>query len=589
MKKRGKIGSYFSRLTGGSRIWSRFFSVTAGSEAGASRGLTEDKLLSDGVLGTAYGMLCKGCKAVREACAAYAAESKVVSFITSFLRGILNTSLGSVGVFLFFVGLYSAAAYFIHLYAGDSADILTLVYSGVIAFCGLLLLPLRRSVLGGIGRGGIITYVVEEMLGISRFALETDTPNGKRHIGWAVLFGTVVGVAGFFVSPIKILAYILLFALFAVFLYSPEGGLYISVFLLPIAPPAYSAAVALTAGAGYIFKAFTGKRNFYLCAADVFVLLFAFAFGIAAAITPFGYGSAALSAVTVAVLYVLCVNLMRSGEQIYRLMSAITTGGLILALCCIFDFFFAGELGAFGMFLSARTSLYGLIPLLIPAALCVACCRGFFSTGTFTVLALCTAAVLSFEEWMYIAVIAVAAVYFLIAFRHRGAVLLCTAIACGSVLLLFGTGIIDGVMFGEGAVYKSALDVAGKYAFSGVGVGEAPFTFAFRSGGYASSRPTDIFTALTIAGGFMLPVLFVIALVFLLRRGVSVMKGKSVSMFKLPASAVLAYVCASVFFGSFAGAWEIPANIMLFSVLCGCLSGLPRVYDREVGEDYEEI
>lgn len=587
MKKRGKNGSYFMRLIGGSRIWSRFFSGEAGS-AGGKNGfsLREDALFSQGLLGSLYGTSCRFAARARAFCAAYAEKSKIFSALSSFLRGVLDTSVGSVGVFLFFTGLYSAAAFFVKLYAGNPGDTFDVIYSAVIALMGLLLMPVRRSLLGCVRQGILTSYITEEMLAVSSFALDTEKP-GKAHIGWAVLLGTVAGLAGFVFSPIGILLSLLASAGVAVVIYSPEGGLYISVFLLPFLPPYVSAAAAVLAGISYLFKLLVGKRNFYLTTADIFVFLFTLAIGLAGLTTPFGYEYTAVTILTVAVLYILCVNLMRSGEQLYRLMCALNSGALILALCCIFSFFFPDELGAFGAAISEKSSYVTMLPLLLPASLCAVFYKGAFSSGIITCLAIYAAVVLTFSEWLYIAAIIVTALFFLCAFRKRIGIIVGAALSVAAVMVLFGTGIINGELFTVTFGSAAETDTALKYSLWGIGFGKDAFTFAFRSAGYGEAVPTDLYSAITVSGGILSLALFGAMLALLLRRGISVMSGNTVKIFKYPSAAALSVVCSLALYGLFGGVWQSHDNILLFAVMCGCISSLPRIYEREVGEEYE--
>ena len=585
MLKRGKIGSYISRLTGGSRIWSRFFSGKGETpQAKSDALLKEDNLLESSMLGYLYKKFTHGASRVRRFCALHAEKSRVVSITASLCRALLDTSVGSFGVFLFFTGLYSAAAFFVKLYAGSEYELFSLIYSAVIAFSGLLLMPLRRSMITCISDGILTSYVAREMFSVSRYALEERRPPKKR-LAWGVLFGTVAGVLGFFVSPLKILLFLLAVAAFAVIIYSPEGGLYISLFLLPFADIRISACVALTAGASYLFKLLIGKRNFYFTAADIFALLFAFSAYIAGKITPFGYENIGLTVLTVAVLYILCANLMRSSEQLYRLMSVINSGALILALCCIFAFLFGGNLGDFGDYLAQKSAHVLLLPLLLPAALSTAFSRGAFSSGALACLAIYVAAALSFSEWMYLAVICTTALYLIFAFRKRMGIIFGAVISCAAVLVLFSTGIINGSTVTEIPVYPFAAKTAFKYLFSGVGLGENAFNFAFKSAGYGASAGGDMYSALIIGGGILLFMLFAATVVLILRRGLITVSGKTTGKLKHSAAAAVATLFSLLLCGIFGGVWNMWENTLLFSAVCGCICGLPRIYDREAGDE----
>ena len=585
MLKRGKIGSYISRLTGGSRIWSRFFSGTGAIPQGSSEALLkEEDLLESSLLGYLYKKFTKGASRVRSFCALHAEKSRVVSITASLCRALLDTSVGSFGVFLFFTGLYSAAAFFIKMYAGNEYDMFSLIYSAVIAFSGLLLLPLRRSIVTCISDGILTSYVAREMLAVSRFALEEKRPPKKR-LAWAVLFGTLAGILGFFVSPLKILLFLLSVAAFAVIIYSPEGGLYISLFLLPFADIRLSALVALTAGVSYLFKLLIGKRNFYFTSADVFALLFALSAFIAGTLTPFATENTGLTVVTVAVLYILCANLMRSSEQLYRLMSVINSGALILALCCIFAFLFGGSLGAFGDYLSQKSAHVLLLPLLLPAALSAAFSRGAFSSGAIACVAIYVAAAFTFSEWMYLAVICTTALYFMLLFRKRMGIIFGAVISCAAVLVLFSTGIIKSGTAANAPVYPSSAKTAFKYLFSGVGFGDKAFTFAFKSAGYGSAEQGDMYSALVIGGGILLLALFAAAVVMILRRGLITVSGKTSGKLKHSAAAAVATLCALLLCGIFGRIWNMWENTLLFSAVCGCICGLPRIYDREAGDE----
>lgn len=154
-------------------------------------------------------------------------------------------------------------------------------------------------------------------------------------------------------------------------------------------------------------------------------------------------------------------------------------------------------------------------------------------------------------------------------------------------MVLFGTGIIKGEMLNVTFGSAAETATAWKYAPWGIGFGEKAFNFAFRSTGYGNALPTDLYSAITIAGGILSLLLFVVMLMLLLRRGISVMKGKTVKIFKYPAAASLSTLCAVTLYGFFGGIWALFANILLFAVTCGCMSCLPRIYEREVGEEYE--
>lgn len=587
MKGRGKTGSYFSRLFGGSRIWSRLFPESESASSNQSGVfLKEDALFSGGMLGTLYNKMSVFAARIRAFLAAYAEESYVLSRLSAFCRGVLDTSVGSVGVFLFFTGIYSAAAFLINMYADNAGDLIQLVYSAVIAFMGLILMPVRRSLLGCIRSSFLISYITEEILAISPFALDTELP-AKKHFGWAVLFGTLAGLTGFFVSPLKILLFLLFLAGAAAVLYSPEGGLYIAAFLLPFASPWISAAVALLAAVSYVFKLLVGKRNFYLTAADVFVFIFLISLTVAGLVTPFFYGHTLLLVVTIAALYLLCSNLMRSGEQLYRLMSALSSGLLVLALCCIFSSLFGGELGELGAYISGKSAYSVLLPVLLPAALCTAFSRGAFSSGAVCCAVTYAAVILTFSEWMYLAAVFVTAMFLLVCFRRRVGIIFGALLVSGAVMVLFGTGIINGELYTLPEGSSAAADTLLKHGLYGIGLGEKAFTFAFRSAGYSGVADMDMYTALVISGGWLCLVLFIAAFALLLRRGVFSVNGKMRGVPKYSASAAVAVLCTLAVCGAFGGIWLLPECIMLFSVMCGALSSLPRIYMREAGEEYE--
>lgn len=585
----GKIGSYFSRLLGGSRIWSRLFPDT-GIYAGGKNGgiLKEDALLSGGMLGSLYNKLSGVTAKARAFLATFAEDSRVLKRPAAFCRGILDTSVGSVGVFLFFIGLYSAAAFLIKLYADRSVDMLDPVYSAVIAFIGLVLMPVRRSLLGCIRSGPLTSYITEEMLAVSPFALDTEVPASK-HIGWAVLLGTVGGIAGFFVSPLHIVLALLALIGIAVVLYSPEGGLYVSVFLLPFASPWISAAVALLASVSYICKSLIGKRNFYLTAADVFAFMFMISIAVAGIVTPFAYKETLHMVITLGALYLLCSNLMRSGQQLSRLMSAVNSGLLILSLCCIFSSLFGGELGGLGAYIGSKSAYSFMLPVLLPAALCTAFNKGFFSSGTVCCLTVYTAVALTFSEWMYLTAIGVTALFLLSCFRKRIGIIFGALLSAGAVMVLFATGIIKGDMYIPAFGSSGAADTMLKYGLYGIGFGREAFLFAFRSAGYGEAVKTDLFAALVIAGGWLAVVLFGIAVLLLLRRGLYAVSGKMHGVSRFSSSAALVLFCTLILSGAIGGMWQNPAIIMMFAVMCGALSGLPRIYEREVGQDNEEI
>ena len=79
--------------------------------------------------------------------------------------------------------------------------------------------------------------------------------------------------------------------------------------------------------------------------------------------------------------------------------------------------------------------------------------------------------------------------------------------------------------------------------------------------------------------------LFAATVVMILRRGLITVSGKTTGKLKHSAAAAVATLFSLLLCGIFGGVWNMWENTLLFSAVCGCICGLPRIYDREAGDE----
>ncbi len=109
MKGERGNGAFLARLAAESRILSRLSSDNRGKPGASGFTLREDDLLGKGLLGTVGAKADRAFSAVKRACASATESSRIISAFRRAAVGLLDTSVGSIGVVLLFFGVYSAA------------------------------------------------------------------------------------------------------------------------------------------------------------------------------------------------------------------------------------------------------------------------------------------------------------------------------------------------------------------------------------------------------------------------------------------------------------------------------------------------
>ena len=575
MKGERGNGAFLARLAAESRILSRLSSDNRGKPGASGFTLREDDLLGKGLLGTVGAKADRAFSAVKRACASATESSRIISAFRRAAVGLLDTSVGSIGVFLLFFGLYSAAVYLIRQYAGEHPDIFDPVFSAVVALAGLLLTPVKKSLLGCIKGSLLPSYMTGEIFSVSDFALEREHSPVRRTMS-AVLLGSVTGALCFLVSPADILLFIIFTATVSVVLYSPEGGLVFAAFLLPFAGDAAAAVLAVSA-AGYLFKLLRGKRNLYIGTADLFVILCAGFVIVSGLCSPFPDVSLAGHCLCAAAGYFLASNLIRTSAQLKRLYGALCSGGLIAALAFIIGRCFPDGLAFTGISAGALSGFAPFLPLLLPAAACLASREESGASHTLTFALILAGTVASVSEGQYLAAICCLAVYGLIAMRRPMLAMLTASFAAVSVVFLFAFGIIPGSMFTLPVYGESLTALISGYFYTGIGIGGLSARLA-----PAAGIVTDTYTGILLTGGILTAVTFAAAEMFLLRRAI-VAALNCGSDLKKPVGAAASMLILFAAGGVFVNFFSNPVIAAVFAVICGCASALPRICDRETG------
>lgn len=144
--------------------------------------------------------------------------------------------------------------------------------------CVVISLPLlfSRHTISSVLENSLITDLIFfKFLGARKQNLKNEV---KGNYFYPITFGIILGLCGFFVSPLNILAILLLVVFVGYVIASPEFGITVAVLILPFLtylrhPTVIVCALILLCYISYLRKLLLKKRSFRLSPCDIFVLI----------------------------------------------------------------------------------------------------------------------------------------------------------------------------------------------------------------------------------------------------------------------------------------------------------------------------
>ncbi|MBQ3483601.1 MAG: hypothetical protein IJA78_05435 [Clostridia bacterium] len=369
------------------------------------------------------------------------------------LRGIrwlthqlLTCSLRTVGLFLITTGAYSAIVYWLSevIWRGDDIAWTYIAVSLVALLLGIILLFSDLSLGFALQNGLFFHGVLMPLLGISDDTLKNIDARGRQGYVVAIPLGMATGALGALTHPLWLLVAFFALLLVLVILAIPETGVMLLLVFLPFVgflpnASAWAVIAVVLPLIGYIGKLLRGNRAFHLEVQDFAVLLMVVFFLLSGvSLSGDGAFARALCSAVLICSYFLAVNVIATPTWRKRCRIAMLVGASAASVVAIVQFILAvvnarGQglaMADFGMavragFADSTTFAYFLV-LVFPFALAqlVKSRQQYRFVLGFCCVLIAGAAVLSWVQSVWMAMVLIVAVFFLIYERRSFPVLL---------------------------------------------------------------------------------------------------------------------------------------------------------------------
>lgn len=593
----------------GSRIGGAFLSYDALEEKG-----NQSVLL--GAFRRLFGLNGQGAR-VKRRIAAVIENSLFCRLMNRISAALCGAYLSVYGMFLVSYGGYTLLSAIVRSVALRETG-LSLLYFLIPFVC----LPLsvfffasgKRRLGSLLAEGRISSFFLFSVFGLRRENfIGKQTSGGRKNL--AFMLGMLLGVSTYFVSPIwSILFPVGLLAVWVV-MASPEAGLIVTFFLLPLLiysghPSVLLAAMVLLIFFSFLVKAMRGKRYVRFETVDLFFLLFALVFLLGAF---FGFGgkiSNALPLYLVLMLgYFLSANLLVSRVWLRRGVAAMLAGGAVSSLYGIYQYItgnvdtvwldtenFSNIAGRSVSFFENPNMLGEYVMMLLPLALCMALTSRRSRRGSWLCVFAATFLCLIFSwargAWLG----AIAALFlFCIFYSKRSIPFLLLLLFCVPLLPAVLPSSIVGRLTSIGDmtdsstsyryyIWKSSLDMIRDFGLFGIGVGNENFSPVYVSYAYSgiesSPHSHNLFFQIAIETGIAGILTFLSAMFVYFQSGLSAFVREKDPFLRTLSLAAMCGVFASLVQGMTDYVWYNYRVFFVFFALIGI-----GVAARRCGED----
>ncbi len=445
-------------------------------------------------------------------------EGVVVNLYRKLLNALLYTPVRTYGAFLATYGMYVGLGYVIKHYENYAAiDMAGLQGASVLMLLSFPLMFVGKPLVQFIGGSAFVSNVFAGFVDFSRF----DGKKRQSAIGIAFACGSVLGVLTFFSDERRMLFFIAASVCALAVFHYPELGFFTTALVFPFVSKAFLC-VLITAGfASYLIKVLRGKRNFYINAASVFVLLLGLMFFFVAL---GGGGERAWFAFSMCALYLMAASLLGSPRLLRKAVTTLALGFGICILCLAVQVFVKSLDGehwldavrsSCSVFESSH-ALAGYCVLMLPMMFCKANKSGLFYKATvYLVFVACIgySVVMKHTALAVLAAIGVTAYLALSSRRVFRPLALSFGLPIGGLyfaavpITYSGMGVYDSM-----AGWASAVSAATPYLFTGVGMSEASLALVFEG------NSSNMFLQTLLECGLLGFILLTLAVVFAMQR-----------------------------------------------------------------------
>lgn len=266
-------------------------------------------------------------------------KSSILSGINKVFAALMRLSLRDYGIILLMLGLSMAG-----LYPLTTKGIIVLsvsfeyfVYGIGVSIVSLPLLFSQRSLASGIISSKLISSILIDFLGYDEESIRGVAEKNRISSNWSIVAGVLLAVGAYFVSPLGVIAIVLIIAITYTVFRTPEVGAVITIFLLPFADVRVLCIAMLITAMSYLLKIFLGKRVCHLEYLDIFagvsvlaIVLFGISFK-----NPLSSLAELGQLLILALAYLVYSNLIRDKEWFRRCIKSFTTSAIIVSIVAI--------------------------------------------------------------------------------------------------------------------------------------------------------------------------------------------------------------------------------------------------------------
>ncbi len=428
--------------------------------------------------------------------------SRFSKIVENFGYVILGAKLKAYGVIFLVLGLLASGIGTIEKFvlAEESASLLLLLQGAAFILLSIPLLISKLNLSSALVTGRITGFLI----GFIGFKKEhIDCKATDDNMAFPVLFGVLLGVLSVLIPPaFYILALLALIYIVIVFK-KPEFSVIVTVSTLPFLPTMVICTEIIITFISFILKVVRGKRSFKFDLLDAFVLIFAIILllGGVFSVTPSESIPPACVFLCFMMAYFLIVNLIKTKEQISKLLILSLAAFALCSLYGIYQNFFAAPDTTWtdeDMFSEIETrvvstfenpNVFGeYLIMLIPLAFTVLLfAKGFykcvFSFGMLAISGL--ALIYTWSRGAWIGCILAFLIFFIIVNRNAIGIYLLSLIAVPISIPILPDSIVErfssiGNMTDSSTSYRvfiweASLNMIRDFFFTGIGVGTTAF------------------------------------------------------------------------------------------------------------------
>lgn len=526
----------------------------------------------------------------RELIAKGLSDSRIIAFADLIRLAFLQTRTRFFGIAGLLFSLYTLAGFVLQHYfsfAYSRSSLGDLIFGSVVLLASLILLFVGKPVGAVLSESRVFGRVFIGVLGIDPGSLRFGGKDSETssHGALAFFLGTALGVAGIFLYPHRVALWTCQAVLFLIVLAVPETGLLGAVLLLPFTPLSVTAACAGASLFSYLLKVFRLKRTFRLRVPETMMILTVLSVFLASrTVLPAGSeaGRTFAAYALFGILWVLTVNLIKTGTLYRKLIACIMYGGIVtLSITAARSLLSAFRLYEWAARIPGETLNGEVLDIFLVVLVPLVLLHGKRWSGLAALVLVAVNAYFIQSMWVWLGILCSVLLYLMLAKR---AFLESVIIGCISVpmfLIAFG----NDFAFLSVRLSESARVLLSEYWMSGIGVGESIARLGAAANGLAADGfSAHLYARLLLEGGAIHLILFLLAALFALQYVFTAMRNAQSKNAKTICGGVAA---ALMLFLAGGFALDIHADIRmigLFWCICPAASMAKELYGRTGGE-----